>query len=291
MDLENFPTRPTARDMMEMISPIYEKSYVAKWIFEVMSVPLTLAQDTVSDMRNQAFPETATWSLPYWEQSYGIITNEALSLEERRSAITRKRNFRKPMNPARIEMLVEELCGRECELVENVEPHTFEIKLSPGDSSVSLKQIIDLINEVKQAQKSFRIVFETPVSVRIRAEPRSVIFPHRTTSQVNKTGQHPDPAIITAIHTTDLQVHAEGAGKTYPHVVAGTRPDIANIGVLPSLQLQASTLGQGVTFPYPITGMEPDVSNLGESESGGVEAAVEGMTARVVYKMCGSKRM
>ena len=67
MDLENFPTRPTARDMMGMISPIYEKSYVAKWIFEVMSVPLTLAQDTVDDLRNQAFPETATWSLPYWE--------------------------------------------------------------------------------------------------------------------------------------------------------------------------------------------------------------------------------
>ena len=95
MDLENFPTRPTARDMMGMISPIYEKSYVAKWIFEVMSVPLTLAQDTVDDLRNQAFPETATWSRPYWEQSYGITPNEALSLEERRSAITPKRNFRK----------------------------------------------------------------------------------------------------------------------------------------------------------------------------------------------------
>lgn len=291
MDLENFPTRPTARDMMDMISPIYDRSYVAKWIFEVMSVPLTLAQDTVADLRNQSFPETATWSLPYWEQSYGIVTNEALSIEERRRAIMQKRNFRKPMNPARIEMLVEELCGRQCELVENVEPHTFEIKLSPGDSTVSLKQVIDLIDEVKQAQKSFRIVFETPVSVRIRAEPRSAVFPYRTTSQNRKTGQHPDPVIITAIYGADLQVHSEGEGRTFPHVVAGTRPDIANIGVLPSLQLQASTLGQGVTFPYPITGIEPDVSNLGEPESGGITASVEEKTASVVYKICGSKRM
>ena len=195
------------------------------------------------------------------------------------------------MNPARIEMLVKELCGRECELVENVEPHTFEIKLSPGDSTVSLKQVIDLINEVKQAQKSFRIVFETPVSVRIRAEPRSAVFPYRTTSQNRKAGQHPDPAIITAIYDADLEVHAEGEGKTFPHVVAGTRPDIANIGVLPSLQLQASTLGQGVTFPYPIAGKEPDVSNFGEPESGGVAASVEGKSVSVVYKICGSKRM
>lgn len=46
-DLENFPTRELARDMMGMISPIYDNSYVGKWIFEVMSVPLSLAQDTI----------------------------------------------------------------------------------------------------------------------------------------------------------------------------------------------------------------------------------------------------
>lgn len=36
-DLENFPTRELARDMMGRISPIYDNSYVGKWIFEVMS--------------------------------------------------------------------------------------------------------------------------------------------------------------------------------------------------------------------------------------------------------------
>lgn len=105
-DLENFPTRELARDMMGMISPIYDNSYVGKWIFEVMSVPLSLAQDTINELREQAFPETATWSLPYWEQSYGLPTNEALSIEERRSRVISKRNYRKPMNPARIEMLL-----------------------------------------------------------------------------------------------------------------------------------------------------------------------------------------
>ena len=50
-DLENFPTRELARDMMGMISPIYDNSYVGKWIFEVMSVPLSLAQDTINELR------------------------------------------------------------------------------------------------------------------------------------------------------------------------------------------------------------------------------------------------
>lgn len=32
-DLENFPTRELAKDMMSMISPIYDNSYVGKMDF------------------------------------------------------------------------------------------------------------------------------------------------------------------------------------------------------------------------------------------------------------------
>lgn len=82
---ENFPTRETAKDMLSMISPIYDRSYVGKWIFQVMAAPLELARETVEDMKNQAFPETATWSLPWWEERYGITGNEGKPLEERRA--------------------------------------------------------------------------------------------------------------------------------------------------------------------------------------------------------------
>ena len=89
-DLENFPTRELARDMMGMISPIYDNSYVGKWIFEVMSVPLSLAQKTINELREQAFPETATWSLPYWEKSYGIPTNESLALKNAEARLSER---------------------------------------------------------------------------------------------------------------------------------------------------------------------------------------------------------
>ena len=99
MDLENFPTRETAKDMLSMISPIYDRSYVGKWIFQVMAASMELARETVEDMKNQAFPETATWSLPWWEERYGITGNEGKSLEERRRPIVQKRNTKRPMNP------------------------------------------------------------------------------------------------------------------------------------------------------------------------------------------------
>lgn len=55
MDLENFPTRETAKDMLSMISPIYDRSYVGKWIFHVMAAPMELARETVEDMKNRHF--------------------------------------------------------------------------------------------------------------------------------------------------------------------------------------------------------------------------------------------
>lgn len=256
-DLENFPTRELARDMMGMISPIYDNSYVGKWIFEVMSVPLSLAQDTINELREQAFPETATWSLPYWEQSHGLPTNEALSIEERRSRVISKRNYRKPMNPARIEMLLKELCGRDVKLIENTAPHTFEISVSPGTSEAGLDQIIKLVNEVKQAQKSFRVVFDTPTTIKIRADPQSQKFPYRMTARGRK---------------------------------AGTYPQINVVGSVTSVQLLASIQGAGVEFPYPISGTKPDRSFLAEIEPGALNLQVDSTNAEVLYRACGSKR-
>ena len=248
-DLENFPTRELARDMMGMISPIYDNSYVGKWIFEVMSVPLSLAQDTINELREQAFPETATWSLPYWEQSYGLPTNEALSIEERRSRVISKRNYRKPMNPARIEMLLKELCKRDVKLIENTAPHTFEISVSPGTSEASLDQIIKLVNEVKQAQKSFRVVFDTPTTIKIRADPKPQKFPYRMTARGRKAGTYPQVNWVGISEHGSVIVTANRMSREFPYVVAGTKPDRTYDARLTALQLQASSEGKGVEFP------------------------------------------
>ena len=289
-DLENFPTRELAKDMMSMISPIYDNSYVGKWIFEVMSVPLSLAQDTINELREQVFPETSTWSLPYWEQSYGLPTNEALSIEERRSRVISKRNCRKPMNPARIEMLLKELCGRDVKLIENTAPHTFEISVSPGTSEASLDQIIKLVNEVKQAQKSFRVVFDTPTTIKIRADPQPQKFPYRMTARGRKAGTYPQVNWVGISEHGSVIVTANRMSREFPYVVAGTKPDRAYNARLTALQLQASSEGKGVEFPYPISGTKPDRSFLAEIEPGALNVQVDSTNAEVLYRACGSKR-
>lgn len=168
MNLENFPTREMAKDMMSMISPIYEKSYVGKWIFEVMSVSLALARQTVDDLMNEGFPETTTWAISMWEQEYGITPNESLSLEERRRNLVKKRNYRRPMNPWRIEQLVKDITGRDdVKLLENVEPHTYEIVIGPGDSKVDIEAVYNAVYNVKQSQKQVRLTRVIAVAAKV----------------------------------------------------------------------------------------------------------------------------
>lgn len=263
-DLENFPTRETAKDMMTMISPIYDESYVAKWIFEVMSASLQLAQETIKGFREQEFPATVTWAIEYWEQAYGIESNPDLSIEERRAALITRRNYRGPMNPARIEAICEAICGREVELVENVAPHTFEIKILPGTSDADIQAIYDAVYDVKQSQKSFRIVFEVPVGIQIDIDTRKKVYKYRTAGKSKKAGRWPRPSTIGVISPAEIQIDPDATHYGVAYVPTGTRPDISTIGALRPVNIEADTeeeLNQG--FPYVPTGTKPDVSTIG----------------------------
>lgn len=225
-DLENFPTRELARDMMGMISPIYDNSYVGKWIFEVMSVPLSLAQDTINELREQAFPETATWSLPYWEQSYGLPTNEALSIEERRSRVISKRNYRKPMNPARIEMLLKELCGRDqVNMYPSWHQQSIEIQQQFNKSIAELKEGMD------QHQKQLEKIEEDIIS-RERSKLRDrLLQSHRYFTSPEKNPLHAWSEMEADAFWSMFKEYENAKGNGHMHTVV--QPEMRALEVIP----------------------------------------------------------
>lgn len=103
-DLENFPISESAKDMIASVSDgFYDNSYVGKWLYEVMGQEYDTAREIAEDLINQLFPETATWGLMYHEIKWGLPVRENLSYEERRQIIYRKRDYRAPMTPYRME--------------------------------------------------------------------------------------------------------------------------------------------------------------------------------------------
>ena len=102
LDLEQFPTSASAKRMIASVSEeFYEKSYVGKWLYQVMGLEWDEVRANVEILPEQVFPETATWGLMYHELKWGLPIRTNLPLDERRRLIYRKRDLRAPMNPWR----------------------------------------------------------------------------------------------------------------------------------------------------------------------------------------------
>lgn len=159
-DLEKFPENHVSKRMISRVSPIYERSYVAKWLFEVMGREVDDAETRFSELREQANPETATWGLCYWEQRYGIEVDESRSLAARRAAVISKRGTRAPMNPARIEEILSSMSGRKIRVEENVAPYTFRVYVENGEGFVDYDAIVRKLKKVKPSHLAFEVCFE-----------------------------------------------------------------------------------------------------------------------------------
>lgn len=58
IDLEHFPTNEVAQRLLTYVTRgWYDKSYVGKWIYEVIGLELETASRRISEAQKQAFPE------------------------------------------------------------------------------------------------------------------------------------------------------------------------------------------------------------------------------------------
>ena len=253
MNLENFPTSPAAKRMLKTVSPIYDKSYVAKWIFQVMGLELDEAWKFIEELRLQAFPETATWGIKYWEQRYNIPPDESLSIEERRQRVIIKRGKRSPMNPARIERIVRDVTGREAIVTEENGTYTFHISILPGESTVDYQELIDTIKSVKPSHLAFKVLFETDVSMTIQVNNQAYTFEYPLTGTV------PDTNIVGVLQQSTLLLDANMEGNRFDYQLSGTGetgeyPETNMVGDIEQGSILPSITAQGSVFDYQLCG-------------------------------------
>lgn len=156
-DIEHFPESESAKRMMSRISPIYENSYVGKWLFEVMGIEMDQARQLVESLRQQCFLEQCTWGIRYWEQRYGLEVDETKDLETRRAAVIAKRGRKQPITPAALEDILETLTGRTVAVDEDNGSYAFKVSIEEGTSTVDYTAVIKKINTVKPSHLSYSI--------------------------------------------------------------------------------------------------------------------------------------
>lgn len=163
-DLDRFPQSESAKRMLTYVTRgWYDKSYVGKWIYEVMGREVDAASVYVEDLPYQFFPETATWGLRYHELKYGLPVREDLTYEERRRKIREKRDTKAPMTPWRMERIIEDTTGYLAEVHDINEsgytfdhPNIFSVRLS-GESELNMGAAFRKINTLKQSHTIYEL--------------------------------------------------------------------------------------------------------------------------------------
>lgn len=167
-DIEKFPTSESAKRMLSYVSEdFYEKSYVGKWLYQIMGLEWDDAGRILKEeLPKQFFPETATWGLMFHEIKWGLPIQQNLSYEERRKLLFQKMNYRMPMNPYQMEQYVKGVTGAEVCIADVNDPgiqdfkpdhpNVFGVFLS-GDSELDLYAVMEILDEIKQSHTTYII--------------------------------------------------------------------------------------------------------------------------------------
>ncbi len=167
IDLENFPSSSSALRMLDDVSTgFYEKSYVGKWIYQVMGLEYDDAFSLAEALPEQFFPETATWGLRYHEEKWGLLVRESLDYDERRRLIYQKRDYRAPMTPYRMETYLRNATGFEAHIsdchdpgddgYQPMHPNIFQAVFE-GEGTLDVRKVKELLKKIKQSHTTFSI--------------------------------------------------------------------------------------------------------------------------------------
>lgn len=175
VDLEKFPSSEAAKRMLSYVTKgWYDKSYVGKWVYEVMGREIDSASEFFEEIPLQYFVDTATWGLKYHEMKYGLPIREDLSYEERRKIIREKKDTKAPMTPWRMEQILKGATDYEVHVYDINDGHYFEhpnlfsVQLQ-GESVLNLGEVKKRVDKLKQSHTlyDFSVILMTIANTEI----------------------------------------------------------------------------------------------------------------------------
>lgn len=104
-------------------------------------------------------PQTATWGLWIWEEMLELQTNKALSTERRRAEIIKKLTAIQKITPIAMERLVKRVTGANIDIIRNVKPYTFQVRVRDDSLDADDRYIKNVVKEYKEAHMAFNFAF------------------------------------------------------------------------------------------------------------------------------------
>lgn len=158
--MEEILKSPMAQEIIQKVSPLYGEAYTVLWLYQVIGTVLDNMSEWVSSFEAQVVPQTATWSLPYWEDQYKIASESSWSNERRRQNIINKCKTRAPINPYRLESIISVAAGADARIEEFTGPNKFTVYISSTQDLVDVDFVKKEINAAKPAHLICDVVYE-----------------------------------------------------------------------------------------------------------------------------------
>ena len=245
-DIENFPSNETAKEMLHMVSEeFYEKSYVGKWLFQVMGIEWHEIKEKLEELPDQFFMETATWGLKWHEIKWQLPIREYLPNEERRMLLLQKRDYRAPMTPYKMEQMIGDSLGRTIHISDIHDagedgyipehPNIFRVVIEAGEDPVDLVKVFSRIKDIKQSHTTYTVRIVTMLGIKISTEAQEYHIASKQcgTYPVTSRGGRVQSGIIEMSPITNeakiawrMSGNEQNAG-TYPRISTGGAGNIS----------------------------------------------------------------
>lgn len=119
--MESILTSSEAQKIIDFITPTYGEAYAFLWALQVIGYALDDCVKCTDQYLDQVTPQTATWTLEFWEKEYDINPDPAWDMDQRRQNIMAKMRYKAPITPKKLEDMVSATIGHRVEVFENVD--------------------------------------------------------------------------------------------------------------------------------------------------------------------------
>ncbi|WP_338116191.1 putative phage tail protein [Paenibacillus monticola] len=149
-----------AQDLMQYLPDYYQGVQEMEELQAILGIEIGGLKIGSIDVLNQAFVETATWSLGRWELELGLTSDPSKSQTSRQEMIKAKLRGSGTTTPEMIRRTASAFSGGDVEVVEVPAEYRFEIRFV-GTLGIPLNMagLIQIIEEIKPAHLAYEFVY------------------------------------------------------------------------------------------------------------------------------------
>ena len=174
-------------NLIDMLPSFYHNSDFVKAYMSSQSVEHNFIKESIDDLVNNLYVNTATWGLDYFEEELGLKTDKAKTYEERRERIKAKKRGN---GTTTIKMLKDTALAFECgeiDITEMYADYMFKIKfISQKGMPKNIEDFKSAIDEIKPAHLAYILEFMYNTHQELRTKTHEYLsqFAHQEIREV-----------------------------------------------------------------------------------------------------------